>query len=513
MRKFLPLILFTFISYLAYSNATVTQNQWRWRKDNGTETSATWMSNEVQGAGLCNMTDTIRLRIGFQVDPDPFYPEETASHWTDSRIAYSTSPNGPFTMVPFSANLAGEAFVFTTSSFVSNGQQTNQQLSSTGGFYFPGQIVADNANPEIIFSTPSYTITETEYEWVIKPTANAALTTYYFRLEGLHMYSTTYPQLTLVSYTVAGSTSITNVTCKGLSNGAINLTPSGGVEPYSFVWGGNITTEDRTGLAAGDYSVNISDANGCTAVVQESITEPSAVIASITSVTNVSCFGGTNGSATASAVGGTGNLTYAWTPAGGTTATASGLSAGSYKITVTDANNCIDEEPVEITEPTAITATVEQELTDCSVTSNESATVTASGGTGTLQYLWTPSAQTTATAVDLVPGDYTVSVTDDNQCQIIKELVVVDQVCTGLDKQLSAEISIYPNPLNEQGMVSVRTLQNIKVEQVSLMDAHGRKVLTTENQTSFMIQNLDAGMYIVEIVTDKGVAVKRLMIK
>ncbi|MCO6149573.1 hypothetical protein [Flavobacterium sp. NRK1] len=125
---------------------------------------------------------------------------------------------------------------------------------------------------------------------------------------------------------VSGTTVVTNLTCNGANTGAINLTPTGGTGPYTFNWGGGITTEDRTGLAAGSYSVTITDDNGCTGIVNATVTQPTAITASITSQTNVACNGGANGSATVTATGGTGTLTYSWAPSGGTAATATGLT-------------------------------------------------------------------------------------------------------------------------------------------------------------------------------------------
>ncbi|WP_205903234.1 SprB repeat-containing protein, partial [Pseudomonas viridiflava] len=75
---------------------------------------------------------------------------------------------------------------------------------------------------------------------------------------------------------VSGTTVVTNIACLGGSNGAINLTPTGGTAPYTFNWGGGITTEDRTGLAAGTYTVIITDANGCTSSVSVTVTQPAS---------------------------------------------------------------------------------------------------------------------------------------------------------------------------------------------------------------------------------------------
>nr|WP_246558962.1 T9SS type A sorting domain-containing protein [Hymenobacter piscis] len=138
---------------------------------------------------------------------------------------------------------------------------------------------------------------------------------------------------------LTSSVAVTNVSCFGGSTGAINLTPAGGTAPYTFNWGGGISTEDRTGLAAGTYSVTITDANGCTRTQSATISQPATALSVSVSKTDATSNGAADGTAMATPAGGTPGYTYQWSN-GAQTASITGLTAGTYSVVVTDANGC-----------------------------------------------------------------------------------------------------------------------------------------------------------------------------
>ncbi|WP_410493659.1 beta strand repeat-containing protein, partial [Chryseobacterium sp. 18068] len=213
---------------------------------------------------------------------------------------------------------------------------------------------------------------------------------------------------------ISGTTVVTNIACNGGSTGSINLTPTGGSAPYTFNWGGGITTEDRTGLAAGTYTVTITDANGCTGTVTATVTQPTAMSATV-SQTNVSCNSGSNGTAGIVVTGGTAPYTYSWSPSGGTAATATGLVAGTYTVTVTDANACTITRTVTITQPTAISGTTVVTNIACNGGSTGAINLTPTGGSAPYTFNW-GGGITTEDRTGLAAGTYTVTITDANGC-------------------------------------------------------------------------------------------------
>ncbi|TXH53609.1 MAG: PKD domain-containing protein, partial [Bacteroidia bacterium] len=225
-------------------------------------------------------------------------------------------------------------------------------------------------------------------------------------LDTLVMPLTVYPAPTL-------SETHTNVSCNGGNNGAINLTVSGGTAPFNYSWSNGATTEDITGLTAGNYTINLTDANGCPASTSAIITQPVAPLALSTTQVNVLCFGGATGSINLTVSGGTAPYTYAWSN-GATVQDISALTAGAYAVTVTDANGCTANINVIISQPVnAVSGTSTQTNVLCFGASTGAIDITPSGGTAPYTYLWNTGA-TTQDISGLPAGNYTVTINDAN---------------------------------------------------------------------------------------------------
>ncbi|HXH18741.1 MAG TPA: PKD domain-containing protein, partial [Chitinophagales bacterium] len=140
-------------------------------------------------------------------------------------------------------------------------------------------------------------------------------------------------------------------TCFGQSNGAITLAVANGLPGYTFIWSNGNTTQHLTGIPAGNYSVTVTDANSCTAAGNATVSQPSAGI-TITAVDSMSasCFAYNDGYITITATGGNGTLNYNWSN-GVYSANNPNLIAGTYEVTVTDANGCSATASYAITEP------------------------------------------------------------------------------------------------------------------------------------------------------------------
>lgn len=254
-----------------------------------------------------------------------------------------------------------------------------------------------------------------------------------------------------VSYTTAQ----TNVLCNGMSTGSATVTVAGGVGPYTYAWNTSPaqTTATASGLPAGAYNAIITDANGCTTASPASvtITQPTALTANGMVVSNVSCYGFNDGFATVGASGGTGMYSYTWmTTPNQFTQSVTGLAPGNYFVTVTDANNCIANSFVTITEPTPLTLSAAAFPITCNGANNGQTIVIPAGGTPTYHYQWLPSGGTGASATGLGAGSYTITVNDDNGCTINSVLTVTQPapvvvtasgattICLGQNTPLSA---------------------------------------------------------------------------
>lgn len=217
---------------------------------------------------------------------------------------------------------------------------------------------------------------------------------------------------------LTATASSTNETCDYLNNGTASVVAGGGTAPYTYNWApGGQTTVSISSLSAGTYTVLVTDNKGCTRQAFATVTQPAALTASFGGQSNVSCFGGSNGSVTVSASGGTAGYSYSWSPGGASTATASGLSSGTYTVTVTDNNTCQTTNTITITQPAAALSVVTNATNvSCNGGSDGIITAVPSGGTAPYSYSWSPGGQTAITATGLPAGTYTVIATDANGC-------------------------------------------------------------------------------------------------
>ncbi len=211
------------------------------------------------------------------------------------------------------------------------------------------------------------------------------------------------------------NTSQTNASCQTL--GSASVTATGGTGALTYSWnptGQN--TQNATGLSAGTYTVTVTDNTGCSGTKSVAITNNGGgLTAGISTSGNVNCNGGNNGTASITASGGTSPYTYTWNNTQNT-ANATNLSAGTYTVTVTDANGCTQTATVTITQPTALTSGISASANpNCNGANNGSATVTAGGGTTGYTYLWS-NAQNTAAITGLTAGTYSVLITDNKGC-------------------------------------------------------------------------------------------------
>ncbi len=244
---------------------------------------------------------------------------------------------------------------------------------------------------------------------------------------------------TLLTSAISAST---NVSCFGGNNGAATVTANGGTAPYLYLWSNGATNAAISGLTAGTYNVTITDGLGCTATSNVIITEPTLLTAVISSSTNVSCFGGNNGSATVTANGGTTPYSYLWSN-GANTAAISGLTAGSYNVTVTDALGCTATSSVIITEPTLLTSAISASSNvNCFGGNNGAATVTANGGTTPYSYLWSNGANTAAIS-GLTAGTYNVTVTDALGCTSSASVIITEPTLLTSGISTSTNVSCF----------------------------------------------------------------------
>ncbi|MFN3916714.1 MAG: PKD domain-containing protein [Flavobacteriales bacterium] len=213
---------------------------------------------------------------------------------------------------------------------------------------------------------------------------------------------------------------ITHVACFGDATGSVTLSATGGIPPYEYAINGGFfgVSPVFSGLSAGTYTVQVKDNNGCVDTETITIFEPSQ-LSSTPVVNNVSCFGGNDGTVFISAQGGVGPYTYSFNNSQPSlNQNYQSNSAGFYTYYVVDANGCVNNGTVNITQPTQLTLTSNQAHVTCFGFNDGIASVNVAGGTPPYNYLWLNNNSQSNTAIGLSPGQVSVQVTDVNNCTI-----------------------------------------------------------------------------------------------
>ncbi len=251
--------------------------------------------------------------------------------------------------------------------------------------------------------------------------SNVAPATYTVTVSDVNSCSGTASAVVSSQASLTSTKTFTNVTCYGGNNGSAAVTVSNGTPNYAYAWSNSATTANVTALAAGDYLVTITDGNNCVFVDSFTITQPAAIDIAITA-NNVRCNGEANGQASVVATGGNGGYNFQWS-VNQTGNSITGLPAGNYALTVSDAQNCTDSALFVIDEPAVITSNTTTTNITCFGGNDGRANVIPAGGSGNYTYLWC-NGTTTHNTAGLNPGGCAVIITDDNGCTATDSVTV-----------------------------------------------------------------------------------------
>ena len=336
-----------------------------------------------------------------------------------------------------------------------------------------------------------------------------------------------------VTVNISGET----LTCFGDTDGNVSGTISGGAAPYTIQLDGSPTvinvandggSFDFSGLASGNYTFTIIDANNCSSASAASVVQNNLVANEV--ITNVICPGGSDGSITINPTGVTGPFTYSWTASNGGTVPAgqvnnqnvTGVSGGDYTVTITDGNMCVFTRTFTVIESNVLNLTgTPIDYNGFQVSgfglSDGGIDITMTGGAMPYTYAWVASnggvvpvgQQNQEDLTGLVAGDYQVTITDANGCSIIQQWTLIEPA----DLQISEVLASHQNVLcfgDMTGVIEVSIDQgSVPNYTITLLEGGTTNVIqqaTNQTGPTYAFTNLSSGTYDVTIVDANGIS-------
>lgn len=341
--------------------------------------------------------------------------------------------------------------------------------------------------------SPGYSFTWSPVASNNSSVSNLPIGTYTVVIADVNNCNTT-RTFTITQPTALGHTvTTTNNACNALCNGTASQVVTGGTPTYSFSWSSSAATTQSLGaLCAGNYTANVVDGNGCVSSRTFVITQPTAISVTATP-SHPKCNAACNGSITTNVGGGNGGYSYAWSPTG-VGANPTGLCAGIYTLTVTDASLCTGNAVVTLTNPPLAQANVTFTNPLCNANCNGIAVSNPINVTAPISYTWSPTGpptQTTQSATGLCAGTYSVFISDANGCTDVQQVTLTNP------PSLTVNPSILPATCgNSNGTISIGISGGTPTYAVNWF--------APVSSTNTLVTNLAAGIYTVSVADANG---------
>ncbi|MDO8368001.1 MAG: T9SS type A sorting domain-containing protein [Saprospiraceae bacterium] len=297
----------------------------------------------------------------------------------------------------------------------------------------------------------------------------------------------------------------TDVQCGNTAGGSLSASVASGTAAFQYTW---LPVAADTALLLqqqpGDYALTVVDANGC----QDSASASIALLGMLTPMIGgqtISCFGVADGWLSLTPATGAAPFQWQWEGWPGTDSIAQPLGPGNYSVTVTDAFGCTASNTFPaMTQPgLLVVGTGSSAQTQTSPPNGAAVVTTISGGTSPFYFEWDEGSTTQAIA-GLNAGTYTVTVTDENGCAAVAE-VVVEQMISSTEEAAGLALMIYPNPAAD--WVKIVFYEVPEACQVELSDASGRVLQRVSLSSAIMtldLRGLPSGNYVATVREGTG---------